>query len=120
MDHRYDHAGLVIHAKFNFQYLDNPLPIHGSFVLPAVGRAGRLWVMWSDDIDIDIAYSSENPHHRKSKDILESRQCFYLIFLGKPIYCMRDFNDILSPLIGMLNQIFIVWSALIIMLNDVV
>jgi hypothetical protein len=111
----------TLSSKINSHDLVNRFPISDCFVVPAEGRAGGLWVMWLDDIKLDIIHSSQNvilasvvntstnfsfllvcvygdPHHRKNKDIWKLIEEFVSSSPGKPVYCMGDFNDILDPL----------------------
>lgn len=108
-------------SKISSYDLVNRFPIHDSFVVPAEGRAGGLWLMWADDIRLDITYSSQNvvlasvvntsfnfsfslvcvygdPYHRKARDIWRLIEDFVSSSPGKPVYCMGDFNEILNPM----------------------
>lgn len=111
----------TLSSKTKSHDLVNRFPISDCFVVPAEVRSGGLWVMWMDDIKLDIIYSSQNvvlasvvntsanfnfllvciygdPHHRKNKDIWKLVEEFVSSSPGKPVYCMGDFNDILDPL----------------------
>jgi hypothetical protein len=50
----------TLSSKFNSHDLANRFPIHDSFVVPAEDRAGGLWVMWSDEMEMSIVFASQN------------------------------------------------------------
>lgn len=111
----------TLSSKINSHDLVNRFPICDSFVVPAEGHAGGLWIMWADDIKLEITHSNQHvvlasvvntttsfsfslicvygdPHHRKTKDIWKLIDEFVSSSPGKPVYCMGDFNDILYPM----------------------
>lgn len=111
----------TLSSKINSNDLVNRFSICDSFLVPAEGRARGLWVMWADDIKLEITFSSQHlvlgsvvnistnfsfslvcvygdPHHHKTKEIWKLIEDFVASSPGKPVYCMSDFNDILNPL----------------------
>ena len=91
-----------------------------SFVAPAIGLSGGLWVMWSDDVDVDIVSSSHyyilasvvqksnassfnlvcvygDPHHKKTNSIWNDVLSFIMQNQGKPTLCMGDLSNIMHP-----------------------
>jgi hypothetical protein len=92
--------------------------IHASFVVPSVGLSGGLWLMWSDEIHLDIKFSSRyyilalavhiptniefllacvygDPHHGSTDMIWNQIADFVSNNLGKPMVCLGDLNNIM-------------------------
>lgn len=110
----------TLSSKINSHDLVNRFSIYDSFIVPAKDRAGGLWVMWSDEVRLDITYASQNlvcasvvntstsfsfylicvygdPHYHSTKDIWGQIEAFVSSPPDKPVYCMGDFNNILNP-----------------------
>ena len=45
-------------SSVNADQLTNHFRVSDSFVVPATGLSGGLWVMWTDDVDVNIVSSS--------------------------------------------------------------
>jgi len=93
--------------------------VSDSFVVPAIGLSGGLWLMWNDDVDVDIISSSHyyvlacvvqksrvhsfnlvcvygDPHHRQT-DSIWNDVSFVVQNQGRPTLCMGDLNNIMHP-----------------------
>ena len=58
------HAQLIFisetrNSKITAPQLVNCFGVFGSFVVPAIGLSGGLWVMWTDDMDVNIVSSRD-------------------------------------------------------------
>ena len=105
-------------AKCTTADLNNRFNIHASFVVPSVGLSGGLWLMWSDEIRLDIKLSSRyfilalamhipskvefllagvygDPHHNNTEMIWNHISDFVSDNLGKPLVCLGDLNNIM-------------------------
>jgi hypothetical protein len=92
--------------------------MHDSLVVPARGRAGGLWMMWSDDMDVTIQHTSfhlvlavvkdkpknlefgiiciyGDPYHQNSSTIWQQIANFVYYNNGLPMLCIGDMNDLL-------------------------
>jgi hypothetical protein len=91
-----------------------------AFVVPAVGQSGGLWLIWNDQVDVNIVDHSSNyifalcknnlssqqfalvciygdPHHRTTDAIWTQVQNFVVTNSNLPTLCMGDMNDIMHP-----------------------
>jgi hypothetical protein len=98
-----------LNARFN---------MNNSFVVPSRRRSGGLWLMWSDDLQLDVHTSSfhvilatamhttsnvrfglvcvyGDPYHSKTSAIWEEVAAFVYDNHNLPILCMGDLNDLL-------------------------
>jgi hypothetical protein len=98
-----------LNARFN---------THDSFVVPSVGLSGGLWLMWSDEINLQIKLSCRyyilalavhipsnvefllacvygDPHHNSTNMIWDQIADFVSNNLGKPMICLGDLNNIM-------------------------
>ena len=91
-----------------------------SFVVPALGLSGGLWVMWNDEVDVNIVSSCHyyvlasvahksnsssinlirmygDPHHQHTNSIWSDVFTFIMQNQGIPTLCMGDLNNIMHP-----------------------
>jgi hypothetical protein len=89
-----------------------------AFVVPAQCQPGGLWLLWNDEIDINVVNHSHNfifalctnktcmqqygliciygdPHHRTTREIWERVLNFVLQNRNLPMFCMGDLNELL-------------------------
>jgi len=98
----------------------NHFQVSDSFVVPAVGLSGGLWVMWTDDVDVNIVFSSHyyvlafvvnratvvslnlvcmygDPHHQHTNDIWHDVEAFVVQSQDSPTLYIGDLNNIMHP-----------------------
>lgn len=108
-------------SKYNSTQLNNRFNIAGSFVVPSAGFSGGLWLLWNDEVQVTINFSSHHlilasvlniasnvhfalvcvygdPHHRQTSIIWDQIATFVYDNLGKPVICMGDLNNIMSDI----------------------
>ena len=107
-------------SKYTSSQLNNRFNIVDSLVVPSRGLSGGLWLLWTDEMQVDVKYADHHvilanavhiassvnfvlvciygdPHHRLTKMIWDRITAFVHTNLGSPTVCMGDLNDILSP-----------------------
>jgi hypothetical protein len=100
--------------------LVNRFSASDAFVVPAVGQASGLWLLWNDQVDINIVDHSPNyifalcnsnlgskqfalvcicgdPSHRTTNAIWAKVLDFVVMNGTLPAVCMGDMNDIMHP-----------------------
>lgn len=105
-------------SKYNSAQLNNHFSTAGSFVVPSVGRSGGFWLLWNDEVQVNVKFSSFNlilasvvniatsldfilvcvygdPHHRQTRVIWDQIANFVGENLGKPVACLGDLNNIM-------------------------
>jgi hypothetical protein len=106
-------------SRYNSSQLNNRFNIVDSFVVPLIGLSGGLWLLWNDEVRVDIKYSSQHlilatfvniamcvefvlicvygdPHHRQTRVIWDKIATFVSENLDKPVVCFGDLNNIMS------------------------
>ena len=107
-------------SRIHASQLSNHFQVSDSFVVPAVGLSGGLWVMWTDDVDVNIVSSSHyyvlafvvnratavsfnlvcmygDPHHQHTNDIWHDVEAFVVQSQDSPTLCIGDLNNIMHP-----------------------
>lgn len=105
-------------SKTNRADLRNRFDIVDSVVVPSRGKSGGLWLMWTDEVQVDVHFADfhvilasivnsassvsfalvciyGDPYHRHTSDIWDRIASFVYDNQGNPILCMGDLNDIL-------------------------
>jgi hypothetical protein len=105
-------------SKCTSVQLNNHFNIADSYVVPSNGLSGGLWLMWTDEVEVDVKFSNHHvilamviniatriefalvciygdPHHRQTRVIWNHIFNFVHDNLGKPVVCIGDFNDIM-------------------------
>ena len=105
-------------SRITANELNNHFLISDSFVVPAVGFSGGLWVMWTDDVDVNIVSFSHfyvlacvvqkssassfnlvcvygDPHHQQTNSIWNDVFSFVVQNQGRPTLCIGDLNNIM-------------------------
>jgi hypothetical protein len=100
-----------------------------SFVVPALGLSGGLWVTWNDEVDVHIVSSCHfyvlasvapksnsssfnlvcmygDPHNQHTNSIWNDVFSFIMQNQGIPTLCMGDLNNIMHP-----NEKMGTWST---------
>ncbi|XP_072955922.1 uncharacterized protein [Typha angustifolia] len=73
------------------------LPLHNSHIVPSSGRAGGLWLLWHDDLLIEVIASNPSFIFAKIGDSYQDAGWTFGGIYGSPYHTGRDFNDIASP-----------------------
>ncbi|KAJ1258358.1 hypothetical protein BS78_10G069200 [Paspalum vaginatum] len=107
-------------AKITATQLNNHFSVSDSFVVPSIGLSGGLWVMWTDEVRIEIINSSQyyvfasvvqistnvsfnlicmygDPHHKQTNHIWQDVTAFVIQNHDRPTFCMGDLNNIMHP-----------------------
>jgi hypothetical protein len=107
-------------SRYSTSHLNNHFNIADSFVVPSRGLSGGLWLLWTDEVQVDVKFADHHvilalvvhiatsvkfalvcvygdPHHRLTKMIWDHISAFVYDNLGSPVLCMGDLNDIMSP-----------------------
>ncbi|GJN09889.1 hypothetical protein PR202_ga27938 [Eleusine coracana subsp. coracana] len=105
-------------SKISKTQLINRFLVKDSHVVPATGQSGGLWLMWNDEVDLNIVSSSHHlilatvmckpsnklynrvciygdPHHCHTNEIWEEVSHFVLLNPDIPTFCMGDLNNIM-------------------------
>jgi len=91
-----------------------------AFVVPAIGQSGGLWLIWKQDVSVNIVHQSQHfifvvcynkldnhqfglicmcgdPHHRLLENIWMQVYSFVQAHNDMPMFCMGDMNEIMHP-----------------------
>uniref|UniRef100_A0ACD5ZS25 Uncharacterized protein n=1 Tax=Avena sativa TaxID=4498 RepID=A0ACD5ZS25_AVESA len=105
-------------AKFSSANISSRFNMNNAVVVPSLKKAGGLWLMWTDDLQISVHASSfhiilaiateastaskfglvciyGDPHHRQTNAIWEQIANFVYGNSNLPILCIGDMNDIM-------------------------
>ncbi|GJN28794.1 hypothetical protein PR202_gb16959 [Eleusine coracana subsp. coracana] len=101
-------------SKISKTQLINRFLVKDSHVVPATGQSGVLWLMWNDEVDLNIVSSSlhliltkpsnklynvvciyGDRHHCRTNEIWEEVSHFVLLYSDIPTFCMGDLNNIM-------------------------
>jgi hypothetical protein len=108
-------------SKCTTMQLNNRFNIADSFVVPSNGLSDGLWLLWTDEVHVDVKFSNHHiilatvvnianrmefvlafvygdPHHRQTGVIWNHVLNFVHDNLGKPMACMGDLNNIMCDL----------------------
>ena len=92
--------------------------MHDSYIVPATGLSGGLWLLWNDEVDLQVVHSSRfyilakcvhkptsqnfnlvciygDPHHQQTSLIWQDVSTFVLAIPDTPTFCMGDMNNIM-------------------------
>lgn len=92
--------------------------MHDSYIVPAAGLSGGLWLLWNDEVDLQAVHSTHfyilakcvhkptsmnfnlvciygNPHHQQTSLIWQDVSTFVLAGPDTPTFCMGDMNNIM-------------------------
>jgi hypothetical protein len=106
-------------SRYSPSQLNNRFNIADNFVVPSRGLSGGLWLLWTDEMQVDVKFADHHvilanvlhiasnlkfvlvciygdPYHRLTKMIWDHITTFVYSNLGSPTVCMGDLNDILS------------------------
>jgi hypothetical protein len=98
--------------------IKNRFNYHDAFVVPAQGQSGGLWLIWTNDVDINIVHYSHyfifalcankttshqyglvciygDPHHQNTTTIWEEVLDFVVQNINLPMFCMGDLNNLM-------------------------
>ncbi|GJN40476.1 hypothetical protein PR202_gb29691 [Eleusine coracana subsp. coracana] len=105
-------------SKISQSQLVNRFSVTDSHVVPATGQSRGLWLMWNDEVDLNIISSSHHlilastmckpnnklynlvciygdPHHCRTTEIWEEVSHFAQNYPDTPTLCMGDLNNIM-------------------------
>ena len=105
-------------SKCTVGQLNNRFNTAGSYVMPSNGLSGGLWLLWTDEVQVDVKFSNHHvilanvvivatrrefalacvygdPHHRETWLIWNHISNFVYDNLGKPVACFGDLNEIM-------------------------
>jgi len=98
--------------------IKNRFNYYVAFVVPAQGQSGGLWLLWNDDVDLNVVDHSHHfifalcnnkitssqyglvclygdPHHRTTSSIWAQVLDFVGLNTNLPIICMGDLNELM-------------------------
>ena len=105
-------------SRYSSNQLNNHFNIEDSIVVPSRGLSGGLWLLWTNEVQVDVNFVDhhvilasvfhiatsvkfmlifvyEDPHHRITNMIWDPILTFVNNNLGSPVLCMGDLNDIM-------------------------
>jgi hypothetical protein len=104
-------------SRYNSSQLNNHFSLANSLVVTSRGLSGGLWLLWTDEVRVDINFADHHfilatvvhiastmkfmmvciygdPHHRITKKIWDHITTFVHSNLVSHVVCMGDLNDI--------------------------
>jgi len=105
-------------SSINKTAIKNRFNYYVAFVVPAQGQSGGLWLLWNDDVDLNVVDHSHHfifalcnnkitssqyglvclygdPHHRTTSSIWAQVLDFVGLNTNLPIICMGDLNELM-------------------------